>query len=208
MCGCIRAIAICSLVFQITTVAQLAVPTYSPGSGLYANTQVVTITSSTRGATIRFTTDGSAPTPTNGTFYAAPLSIATTTTLKAVAYKKGMTQSPVSYASYIINDYVRQAIDVVNKMSLDEKIAQVHGWGNRSIAGSMNAPLYYLTNGPAGVGHAGTNHGGPATALPAPIALAATFDTAMARVFGAIAGGEAHAYSNAMIEAPCVNIAR
>jgi beta-glucosidase len=126
-----------------------------------------------------------------------------------------MTSSTVAWATYTTNEYILQAIAIVNKMTLTEKISQVHGSSDatsyRYIPGSTNAPTYYFTNGPAGqcaVNWAGKGHGGPATALPAPIALAATFDTNMAHLYGTIVGKEAVAYSNAMIEGPNLNLAR
>jgi hypothetical protein len=83
--------------------AQTAAPSFSPGGGTYTATQNVTITTSTSGATIRYTTNGTTPSPSNGTIYANPVSIAATTTLKAMAYKSGLTDSAVSSATYTIN---------------------------------------------------------------------------------------------------------
>ena len=77
-------------------------PTFSPPSGTYTNTQSVTISSDTGGATIRYTTDGSAPSQSNGTVYVSPVNIGTNTTLKAVASKSGMTDSAVAYGVYNI----------------------------------------------------------------------------------------------------------
>jgi len=81
----------------------VAAPSFSPGGGAYASPQSVTITSATSGATIRYTTDGSAPTSTGGTVYSSPVSISVTTTLRAIAYKSGMTDSSVTTATYTIN---------------------------------------------------------------------------------------------------------
>jgi alpha-galactosidase len=82
---------------------QVAAPTFSPAGGTYTSSQTVTITSSTSGASIRYTTDGSTPSETAGTIYSSPVSVATTTTLKAIAYKSGMTDSTVASAAYTIN---------------------------------------------------------------------------------------------------------
>src|SRR5205823_3732647 len=62
-----------------------------------------TISSTTSGASIRYTINGSTPTSTNGTLYAGPVSINSTTTLKAIAYKSGMTDSPVTSGTYTIS---------------------------------------------------------------------------------------------------------
>jgi beta-glucosidase len=105
---------------------------------------------------------------------------------------------------------VAEAQKIVAQMTLPEKIAQVHGAGNRQIDGlpRLNIPQYNFTNGPAGVGNGGQGHAGPATALPAPIALAATFDVKQAYAYGRVCGQEALDYSCNMIEAPSVNIVR
>jgi hypothetical protein len=80
--------------------ATVATPTFSPVAGTYTNTQTVTIATTTSGATIRYTTDGSTPSATAGTVYSAPISIAATTPLKAIAYKSGSTNSAVKSGTY------------------------------------------------------------------------------------------------------------
>jgi hypothetical protein len=82
---------------------QVAAPTFSPGGGTYSSAQTVTISSATSGASIRYTTDGSTPTSTTGTLYSGPVSVSSTTTLKAIAFESGMTDSTVSSATYTIN---------------------------------------------------------------------------------------------------------
>jgi hypothetical protein len=81
----------------------VAAPSFSPVAGTYSSAQSVTISSTTSGASIRYTTDGSTPTSTTGTVYSAPVSIGATTTLKAIAYKSGMTDSSVTSGTYTIN---------------------------------------------------------------------------------------------------------
>jgi hypothetical protein len=83
-------------------VAQAAAPTFNPAGGTYSTTQSVTLSSTTSGASIRYTTDGSTPTSTTGTLYSAALSVPVTTTIKAIAYKSGLTDSTVSTATYMI----------------------------------------------------------------------------------------------------------
>ena len=80
----------------------VAAPNFSPGSGTYTSAQSVAISTTTPGATIRFTTDDSTPTATVGTPYSGPIAISATTTLKAVAYVAGWNDSPVVAATYVI----------------------------------------------------------------------------------------------------------
>jgi hypothetical protein len=80
----------------------VATPTFSPAAGAYTNAQSVTISTTTTGATVRYTTNGSTPSQTNGTVYSSPVTITTNTTLKAIAYKAGMTDSAVASGTYTI----------------------------------------------------------------------------------------------------------
>ncbi len=79
-----------------------AAPVFSPAAGTYATAQTVTITSATGTASIRYTTDGSTPSETAGTLYSGPVNIAKTTTLKAIAYAAGFTDSAVTSGTYTI----------------------------------------------------------------------------------------------------------
>jgi hypothetical protein len=78
-----------------------ATPVYSPGSGTYTTAQSVSITDATAGASIFYTTDGSAPT-SSSTPYTAPIAISTTTTLQALATAPGSTTSSIASAAYTI----------------------------------------------------------------------------------------------------------
>jgi hypothetical protein len=81
----------------------VAAPSFSPAGGTYTSAQSVTISSTTSGASIRYTLDGSTPTSTTGTVYSGAVTIGSTATLKAIAYKSGMTDSSVTSATYTIN---------------------------------------------------------------------------------------------------------
>ena len=87
-----------------TSVAGIvSAPTFNPAGGTYTSAQSVTITSPTSGAAIRYTIDGSTPTSATGIVYSGAVQIAGSTTLKAIAYLAGMTDSAVSTAVYTIN---------------------------------------------------------------------------------------------------------
>ena len=91
-----------STVTSGTYTIQCAAPSFSPAAGSYSTAQSVTITSSTSGVTIRYTTDGTTPSSTVGTVYSSPVSISSTTTLKAIAYKTGLSNSSVTSGTYTI----------------------------------------------------------------------------------------------------------
>jgi len=75
-------------------------PSFSPAGGTYSSTQSVTLSSSTSGASIRYTTDGSTPSSTVGTVYSGPLTVSGNATIKGIAYKTGLTTSAVTSATY------------------------------------------------------------------------------------------------------------
>ncbi|HZI32197.1 MAG TPA: glycoside hydrolase family 3 C-terminal domain-containing protein, partial [Candidatus Binatia bacterium] len=112
------------------------------------------------------------------------------------------------------DDYDARARKVVAQMTLDEKIAQLHGIRDkdnyRVVPGlpRLGIPALPLCNGPAGAGPAGPGHEGKATALPAPISLAATWDREAAHTYGDICGSESADLGNVLLESPDVNIAR
>ena len=78
-------------------------PTASPDSGTYTSVQSVTI-SSTNATTIRYSTDGSDPTCSTGYTFdiSTPISIGTSTTIKAIGCSSGG-QSSIASFSYTIN---------------------------------------------------------------------------------------------------------
>lgn len=83
-----------------TTVAN---PTFSPGTGSYANSVRVTLASATADANIFYTVDGSDPNMSS-TAYTAPFTLNTTTTVRARAYKDALTPSAITSATYTITE--------------------------------------------------------------------------------------------------------
>lgn len=91
--------------FGITPVTssapQAAAPTFSVTAGSYKSLQSVTISTSTAGAVIYYTTDGSTPTASSRV-YGGPVSIAATVVLKAIATASGDSDSPVASGTYTV----------------------------------------------------------------------------------------------------------
>lgn len=80
-------------------VTKVSTPNFNPGGGSVTGPVQVAISSATDGATIYYTLDGSEPNNTK-TQYTAPISVTTTTTIKAIAYKSGLDASNVASATY------------------------------------------------------------------------------------------------------------
>ena len=84
--------------------SNIAQPTFSPKAGRYDDAQTVTITCSTEGVTIYYTTDGSTPT-TFSTIYTSPITVSQTTTIKAIAVSvTDGEQSTVATAKFTIGE--------------------------------------------------------------------------------------------------------
>ncbi len=103
-----------TITITISAAGIVGAPTANPTAGTYTENQSVTLTSSTEGATIYYTTDGSEPTITGGVpagttaQYTAPIAVAgtegqsITTTIKAIAVKSGMQDGSVGTFIYTI----------------------------------------------------------------------------------------------------------
>ena len=79
----------------------VATPTFDPDGGTYTGSRSVTIACATAGATIRYTTDGTAPTESSPV-YTEPVTIQSSLTLKARAWKAGWFPSHTKSAEYVI----------------------------------------------------------------------------------------------------------
>lgn len=99
-----------TITITISAAGIVGAPIANPTTGIYTENQSVTLTSSTEGATIYYTTDGSEPTITGGTTkqYKAPILVTgtegqiITTSIKAIAVKSGMQDSSVETFTYTI----------------------------------------------------------------------------------------------------------
>ena len=79
----------------------VATPTISPNGGTYNFSVTITLTTATAGAAIRYTTNGSDPTATS-TLYSSAFNLSSSGTVKARAFKAGMTNSAVASATFTI----------------------------------------------------------------------------------------------------------
>ena len=137
---------------EITPMVSL--PTFSPSGGDYSTTQNVAISCETQGATIYYTTDGSAPT-NESSIYSNPIEVSTTTTIKAVAMKDGMMNSGVATATYniiesvVVSFYVNGVMSETMTLAKGDEIGELpiavapggfsfSGWMENEIQGFVN----------------------------------------------------------------------
>ncbi len=122
--------------------------------------------------------------------------------------------SATGWASLRGEDCDDRARQLVSKMTLEEKLSELHGIQDDSHfryvppLKRLGIPPFRIANGPAGVGPAGDVPQKPATAMPAPIALASTWDLELANKYGVVIGQESRDLDEDLLEAPDVNIAR
>ncbi len=124
-----------------TTTVTVATPAFSPAPGTYTSAQSVSITDTTPGAAVYYTTNGATPTA-GSTLYSAPIAVSATTTIEAIAVVSGDNNSAVATGTYTITAQVAATP------------AFAPAPGNYTSAQSVSitdttpgAAIYYTTNG-------------------------------------------------------------
>jgi hypothetical protein len=85
----------------VVSLAVTATPTFSPAGGTYSTPPNVTLSDSTAGAVVYYTTDGTTPT-TSSSVYSTPISVTTSQTIRAIAVAVGAPPSAIASAAYVI----------------------------------------------------------------------------------------------------------
>lgn len=135
------------------------------------------------------------------------------TLLVSLIFSTSCSQSPGRSNSESAREELVQQI--LSAMTVEEKASMLHGGVDPSpevglngagyVSGvpRLNIPPLRLADGPAGM-----RTSMPATALPAPIGLAASFDTELAQRYGEVIGLEGKARNQDVLLSPMVNIIR
>jgi len=116
---------------------------FTPDRGFYDTPIQVSISTLTEGATIRYTLDGSKPTETTGTVYTVPLTVDSTTTLRAAAFKFGFDPTDVDTHTYLfLDDVITQTTSAPAGWPSDPVNGQVYRYGmNSSIVNHSNPAI-------------------------------------------------------------------
>ena len=112
--------------------------TISAQRGFYYAPFQVSLSTSTVGGAIYYTTDGSVPSATNGTKYTGPIQIAGTTTLRALTVGGGQADSPVQTETYIFPNQVLSQSSTPSGFPTD--------WG-LDTSGNVQATNYGMNQG-------------------------------------------------------------
>jgi len=115
----------------------VATPVIKPAGGTYYSPVNVSITCGTSGASIRWTSDGSAPTASSP-LYTGPIKISSTATVQARAFKSGLYDSSIASATYTIGTSPTTPTVITDGVAVT---------GLTGAAGSM---LFYKITVPAG----------------------------------------------------------
>jgi hypothetical protein len=86
----------------VNVIGAVATPTFSPVAGTYTAAQTVSISDTTSGATIYYTTNGTTPT-TSSPVYSGAITVSSTETLQAIATATGYSTSAVATATFAIS---------------------------------------------------------------------------------------------------------
>ncbi|WP_405778407.1 glycoside hydrolase family 3 C-terminal domain-containing protein [Streptomyces sp. NBC_00859] len=145
---------------------------------------------------------------------AASVGTVASATGAAAAVRSGAAAGPVRTAATSVPgsaEAAAKAAALIARMTLDEKIALLHGGsGGTGYAGAVPAnarldiPALYLGDGPGGVGNGSKG----VTQWPDCKTLAATWDPGTARSYGDAYGAEQAAKGHNIALAPCINILR
>jgi len=125
-----------------TTAETVIKPIATPAGGNYSTSQIVTLSTATEGADIHYTLNGSTPTASSAK-YDNPITISTTSTLKAIAVKSGMNDSEILTETYTISSTPQVSQPVTNLPSG----AVTSGTEITLTTSTSGATIYYTTNG-------------------------------------------------------------
>jgi hypothetical protein len=157
-----------------------AAPVITPDGGTFSTTASVQLTSATSTANIYYTLDGSVPTPAS-TLYTAPVTIATDTTVNAIASAPGYIQSGMSSATFTFSDQTPTA--TFSPVAGTYTAAQTVTLSDTDA----NATIYYTTNGST-PSASSTKYTGPIAVGASMTINAIAIDPALANSDVAVAG--------------------
>ena len=119
----------------------LEAPVFTPASGTTFGDDGLAVTiAGPEGAAIYYTLDGSMPSKESN-LYDAPIALTATTTVKAIAVKEGMNDSPVATATYTKDMVMKTLADIVAAGLEDEKTEFTYG-GNAVVTYVNGQNLY------------------------------------------------------------------
>ncbi len=152
-----------NLIFLIllTSFAVQSQPSFSHKHGFYEVPFTLTITPSSSGSAVYFTTDGSIPGPSNGSLYTTPLIIDTLTVIRACEVNNGQPGKTATCTYLFIDDIINQLDDpegypalwgkytgisgtAVADYEMDPELMEIPGFADSVKAGLLDLPVISL----------------------------------------------------------------
>jgi hypothetical protein len=123
-----------------------ATPTFNPAPGAFPSPQPVTLSDTTAGAVIHYTTNGATPT-TNSPVYSngTPIQVTSTTTIQAIAVASGSNNSAIAAGTYFFTGSPTTAAPTFSPAPGTYASAQTVSLSDTT----PGAVIYYSTNGTA-----------------------------------------------------------
>jgi hypothetical protein len=115
-------------------------PDIQPAAGLYSSGQSVTISDSTPGAAIYYTTNGTKPTTSSTLYKGTAIPVTSSGTVQAIAVASGSLNSAVAQANYIIGSTVPAPTFSLPSGSYGNTVVNIDD-------SAPGATIYYTTNG-------------------------------------------------------------
>lgn len=119
-------------------------PVFSANTGTYYESFNVTLSSTTEGASIYYTTNGDEPTAESA-LYTTPIPVNETTTLKAIAIKDGLSNSSVATATYTMDFTPSISIDQpyfhFGRKNIDETYTENFAITTRNLTSDLTVSI-------------------------------------------------------------------
>lgn len=107
--------------------------------GYYDTPFSLNISTLTPGASIRYTTDGTPPSETEGTLYTGPITISETTVIRAIAYRNAYRSTNIDTHTYLFRD------DIIASSVMDTAITQNATYGPQMRDALTDLPAISLS---------------------------------------------------------------
>ncbi len=137
---------------------QVATPTFIPGSGTYSSAVTVTLSDATDHAAIYYSTDGTDPgkTSTTSALYSGPITITSSTTIKAIATRNGFSDSAIASATYTIASATPTAYTVGGTISGLSGTVVLQDNGSADLTATADGSFTFATAIADGAGYSVT----------------------------------------------------
>jgi hypothetical protein len=128
-----------------------ATPMFNPAPGTYTSAESVTLSDTTPGAVIYYTTNGSIPTTSSSVFSASkPIQVSATTTIEAIAVATGYNNSALASGVYTINGTPITPYIQVNGAAWQETTSATVAYGSTVNLGPQPLTGTWSWTGPNG----------------------------------------------------------